>query len=465
MLNSSFSSTRRANSKTLLPRGQNPDPISTKSNTDRTESSAEKSHPLRVFSGLGLKDNPLLVFFIVVVGYLIHEVVEHSVPASLSGWIGHTISFGSVLVVAGLWAYALLKSHKRVRTTLIGQLKSRELADERLTETIGDLKASVKKLDSRTQQFEALSAAMQKLQSCESDLEMCESLGAAMPDILPSSAGALYILSDNFFELAAKWPTEVGLPLKLLRRNWLRGLRGCGDAASTEEHWHPADPGKGWQQIPFKAGKEFVGMIQVRSADGNENSSDALVLRMLIEQVNTSVSNIRLRESLTRQALRDPLTALYNRRYMEDCLNRELGRANREKSSVAVIMFDLDHFKNLNDTYGHAIGDLVLKEVAAVTRKNIREHDIACRYGGEEFIVILPGAPAVVAMQRAEQIRWAIRELKFDIKGKERLRVTASFGVAAFPKNASNVKVLIGASDAALYQSKSAGRNRVTVAE
>lgn len=415
-------------------------------------------------SNLGFRDNPTLVFLIVLAGFLIHEVGEHALPPKYSGLTGHLVTLALVVSVVGIWAFRLLKSHKDVRSVLLGEMDNRRATESQLIEAVQELNVSVGVLDSRTQQLEALSSAMQKVQACESEESMCSYLASTMPEVLPGSSGAFYLLGDSFFDLVAQWPSETGLPARLLRRNWLRGLRNAEDAESSE-HWHPAEPLKGWKQLPIKAGTAFVGMIQIRNDAKADEQTQVLILKMLAEQVNTSLSNLHLRESLTRQALRDPLTSLYNRRFMEETLNREMLRATREKGPLALIMFDLDHFKKLNDTYGHAIGDLVLKRVAEAAMKNIRGHDVACRYGGEEFVVILPGAAAVVAMQRAEQIRWAIRELKFDVKSKERLRVTSSFGVAAFPKNGSTVKAVLAACDGALYESKTAGRNRVTLAE
>lgn len=166
---------------------------------------------------------------------------------------------------------------------------------------------------------------------------------------------------------------------------------------------------------------------------------------------------------LQARATTDPLTELYNRRYLQDFLKRELLRAARTGRPVAVIMLDLDHFKRVNDVWGHPIGDLVLKRVAGVIRNNVRGSDIACRYGGEEMMIVLPEATQAAAIQRAENIRGDIEQLAVTAGGKPIGVITASFGVAVYPEHGDSAEALIRAVDEALYEAKGSGRNRVMV--
>jgi diguanylate cyclase (GGDEF)-like protein len=163
-------------------------------------------------------------------------------------------------------------------------------------------------------------------------------------------------------------------------------------------------------------------------------------------------------------AITDPLTGLYNRRYLWDLLGRELLEARRNRTGIAAILVDIDHFKHFNDAWGHEAGDLVLKNVAAVLRESVRGYDIACRYGGEEMAVVLPGATLQIAMERAEGIRRSVAALRLDYGGKPLDSITLSCGVAVLPQHAADGEGLLRAADSALYEAKNAGRNRVAAA-
>jgi diguanylate cyclase (GGDEF)-like protein len=169
------------------------------------------------------------------------------------------------------------------------------------------------------------------------------------------------------------------------------------------------------------------------------------------------------RDELQNQAVTDPLTGLYNRRYLGEFMRRELARGGRRGAPFAVIMLDLDHFKRVNDTYGHDAGDRVLTAAAELLKTQIRASDIACRYGGEEFALVLPDAGLAAAQTRAENIRAALKELRPEHRGNV-LRVTASLGVAVFPEHGETMDELVAASDEALYAAKKAGRDRIATA-
>jgi diguanylate cyclase (GGDEF)-like protein/PAS domain S-box-containing protein len=169
----------------------------------------------------------------------------------------------------------------------------------------------------------------------------------------------------------------------------------------------------------------------------------------------------RLTDQLQEQSLRDPLTGLYNRRHLNEFLPREIMRAKRKQSRVSVIIGDVDHFKSINDSYGHLAGDEVLKTTAAILTESLRGSDIVCRYGGEEFLLILPEADSLPAARRAEQIRQKCADTLFQHKGLT-IRITISFGVATYPDHAQNLDDLLNKADKALYISKNLGRNQVT---
>jgi diguanylate cyclase (GGDEF)-like protein len=189
------------------------------------------------------------------------------------------------------------------------------------------------------------------------------------------------------------------------------------------------------------------------------------MVNMFAEQVGLCISNLRLREALRNQSIRDPLTGLFNRRYLEETLEREVRRATRSEQSLGVIMLDLDHFQRFNDTYGHEAGDTVLRQTASFLANSVRAEDIVCRFGGEEFIVILPMADLNATRTRAESICSRLRELEVLHDGRPVGRVTASAGVAAYPEHGIVPKALIEAADASMYRAKKEGRDRVVVAD
>lgn len=167
-----------------------------------------------------------------------------------------------------------------------------------------------------------------------------------------------------------------------------------------------------------------------------------------------------LQDALREQAIRDPLTGLYNRRYMEEALKQEHSRALREKYMISLVMFDLDLLKSVNDTHGHAGGDLALKAVAKYIKGAIRVEDIACRYGGDEFFVILHNTPLNIALKRVEKWRRDVSAMKIGYNGKQ-LQVSISAGVAVFPLHGQTMEDVVLAADEALYSIKSTRRNRV----
>jgi diguanylate cyclase (GGDEF)-like protein len=187
--------------------------------------------------------------------------------------------------------------------------------------------------------------------------------------------------------------------------------------------------------------------------------------RQDLNQIDEDTRRLQESETQLREiSVRDVLTGLFNRRYLEETLEREIRRAERKQLSLGIIMLDLDHFKRINDTYGHAAGDTVLHELGPALKAYIRGSDIACRYGGEEFVLILPEASLEVTRQRAERLRQDAEKRKVSYNGMLLEPVTFSIGVAAFPEHGSSYLTLLTAVDAAMYRAKIEGRNRVNLA-
>ncbi|MGH8653297.1 MAG: GGDEF domain-containing protein [Gammaproteobacteria bacterium] len=173
--------------------------------------------------------------------------------------------------------------------------------------------------------------------------------------------------------------------------------------------------------------------------------------------------SLKLREALRDRSVRDPLTRLFNRRYLEETLNRELSSCKRADQPLGVIMIDVDHFKKYNDTHGHDTGDYVLVQIADIVRSKLRAGDTPCRYGGEELVLLMPGAPKEIAAARAESVRAAVEKHELVYKDKALTGVTVSLGVAGFPGDGNTAAAVLKAADSALYVAKQSGRNRVVI--
>jgi len=188
-------------------------------------------------------------------------------------------------------------------------------------------------------------------------------------------------------------------------------------------------------------------------------------LRVTNENLSQKLAEIEaLQIKLKEEAIRDPLTGLYNRRFLQETLNREIAHADRASIPLSLAMIDLDHFKKINDTYGHAIGDLFLITLGNLLAQKTRSSDVSCRYGGEEFVIVMPAASLEEAAQRIEQLRVEFSAIKIDV-GNGKIGITLSAGVASYPLHGDNDKSLLDAVDRALYAAKAAGRNRVIVAQ
>jgi len=223
--------------------------------------------------------------------------------------------------------------------------------------------------------------------------------------------------------------------------------------------------------VPLIANGETLGVLYLEnsslpphplsSAELDEQTNLNRRAIAVAERVSLALANLELRELLRNRSIQDPLTELYNRRHLEDMLNRELRRARRAQRPLSFVMIDIDHFKRFNDTFGHQAGDLLLREVAQVLRKRLRGEDLACRFGGDEFALILCETDTAGATACVNAIRESVRGLSLQYRGKSLGGVTLSAGIANFPAHGDNLDDLINAADTALYSAKQAGRDRV----
>jgi diguanylate cyclase (GGDEF)-like protein len=222
----------------------------------------------------------------------------------------------------------------------------------------------------------------------------------------------------------------------------------------------------GYLCVPMVAHGETMGVLHIRCSSENRNSRNIVAnsAKTAAEQLSLILANLRLRETLRNQSIRDPQTGLFNRRYMIDSLDRELARAERSSKPVVVAMLDIDHFKNLNDSFGHAAGDAVLREWSSLLKTNFRGSDIVCRFGGEEFVIILPEISVDIAFERMEQLRQDIRHMTVRQDRETIHGMTVSIGIAYFPVHGRTNQALLRAVDQALYRAKELGRNCTVIA-
>lgn len=355
-------------------------------------------------------------------------------------------------------------------TRLQEEMWERDLARRRLDEQNEKM---VSQLTERSRRATLLAKMGELVQTCISKEEVFAAALGFAPKIFPTSRGALALLNRerSLAEVTGSWH-DCNLPSPVFELNSCWALRTghthlvlAGD--STAPCAHAAGVKHTYLCIPIVAQGEALGILHFQTTDEAPALGDAeLSLKTTFAaQVGLSVANIRLREALRTQSIKDPLTGLYNRRYLTEMLDREIRRAVRAAQSLGILILDLDHFKKFNDTYGHDAGDTVLRETASFLSKSIRVEDTVCRFGGEEFVIILPTANLNAAQNRAERIRLKLRELTVLHEGHSLGMITVSVGVAALPGQGTTSKELLEAADAALYRAKREGRDRVVSAD
>ncbi|HSE12330.1 MAG TPA: diguanylate cyclase [Rudaea sp.] len=310
------------------------------------------------------------------------------------------------------------------------------------------------------------------LQSCRSLDEVREGLGGALGDLLPGLGGRLALInpSQNLAAIGAHWGRHSLLAESVfapedcwaLRRGQAYPLAGTSSSFVCRHVQlpNPDLPEAGYLCVPLTAQGEMIGVLTF-DGDHAPTLGERRVALAAAEQLALALANLRLQDTLRTQSIRDPLTGLFNRRYLEVSLERELLRAARRSSALAVLMLDIDHFKRFNDSHGHEAGDALLAQFAEVLKRSSRGEDIACRYGGEEFTVLLLDSDAAATAQRAEQIRASVAEISAVHRNQQLPHVTVSIGWSVFPRDGRASEDLMRRADAALYQAKKAGRDRV----
>jgi diguanylate cyclase (GGDEF)-like protein len=431
--------------------------------TWKPESEAQIAlQPARLLSYLG--SNLVLVAVLTCINLLMDRWKEAG---------GETIADAAVAatLVAFTWRLALTQYHQQQ------EISQRETAQEELfaaNETISGLLEESRAQASAITQISELGSL---LQACASREEAFRIIPERMRRLFPGTSGALSLLSSskNRAESQAEWgPCAPADQIFAPAECWaLR--RGCshihpgGESALCCPHLSADGPSV---CLPLIANGEALGVLAIQENEfvaRDASSSDQFppwrpLATAAAEHIALALSNLSLRESLRVQAVRDPLTGLYNRRYMQEFLERELQRSRRQGRPLSLLMLDLDHFKRYNDRFGHAAGDELLRALGDTLLHGIRSDDVACRYGGEEFVIVLPECPLPQAIGRAEEIRNRVRQAPKPRPDEVRDPMTVSIGVAAYDDNGANtVALLLKLADQALYQAKHDGRDRVVI--
>ena len=360
------------------------------------------------------------------------------------------------------WTFIALSALFGLCVLLIAQLVLQTVARRR-REAL--LEGTIRRQSRLLQEISAMSTMVELLQTCHSQAEANTVIHGALPKLLPGVGGALYVSrrDDAVLELQVSWGAVTTAQSFSSEDCWAlrRGQPHLYEPASAATVCrHIGESGDSCLCVPLVSQGDTLAVLHLRRSGGESISDDAQRLASaLAEQLSLAVGNLRLQETLRSGSERDPLTDLYNRRHLEISLQRELARATRHAFPVSLIMLDVDHFKSFNDTNGHDAGDEVLRNVAHVLKRHTRVEDVACRYGGEEFLLVLPACPVDDAYAKAEAIREAIAQLHVFSRGIALPRVTASLGIACYPEDGERMEDLISEADAALYRAKSSGRN------
>ena len=351
-------------------------------------------------------------------------------------------------------------------------ITERRLAEQEIAKANEKLISWVNDLEIRNQEANLLRQMGDLLQVSNEREEYFTIIKEYVPQLFPNTSGALFIQnnSQSSVEAMTVWGRNLQSETSFAPSDCWAMRRGQIYHGNSSKPGltcrHIKKPFSGhYFEVPMMASGEMIGVLHIEQGEETvplENIRD--LAHALADHLSLSLSNLKLRETLRIQSIRDALTGLFNRRYMEESLAREIPRAMRKNTPVGIIMLDIDHFRDFNNTYGHEAGNVVLREIGAQLQTQIRGEDITCRYGGEEFILILPEANQEVTLQRAERIREAIKSIRVEYHRQPLGVITVSLGVAIFPEHSSTVEGILEKADEALYIAKHNGRDRVEIA-
>lgn len=338
--------------------------------------------------------------------------------------------------------------------------------DEELERANRQLAALVTHLEQHRRHDASISELTDMLQTCESTGEAAILVERFAERLFPDAPGAVFLLpaSRDVFEPFAWWRQQApsSFPASAcwaLRRGRPYESNGPGHDLACE---HARGAGlTSTFCVPMSAQADTVGVLVVSATTATMSDDRARLAEALARRLSLALANLRLRLTLRHQSTHDPLTGLYNRRWLDDVIDVEVRRAWSSSRPLTLLMVDVDHFKHFNDTFRHEAGDAVLRELGATLQASVRAHDIACRYGGEEFAILLPDTPTDTGRARAEELRARVADLRLSLDAQPLGAVTVSIGVASLPDDGVDALGLLNAADHALRCAKQSGRNRV----
>ncbi|WP_261844215.1 sensor domain-containing diguanylate cyclase [Aliamphritea ceti] len=327
------------------------------------------------------------------------------------------------------------------------------------------------RVNDRTTEISILQTFGALLNACSTLAEAGEVMKNVIPRLIPGCAGSISIIkaSRNRLDAITSWGGEwPGAERFAPSECW--SLRKGHQHLALEhgiqtycQHWAESLEGNQTLCLPLIAQGETVGILHFVLPDGEGFDQSQGLMNSIAEQAGLTLANIQLRDTLREQAIRDPLTGLYNRRYMLEALDQAHSRVERTNTEIAVLMVDLDHFKRFNDNFGHDAGDHVLKAFSQILKESSRNEDIACRYGGEEFCIVCPSTNETQALKVATRIIKGISKQELTMNQLSLGKVTTSIGIAVYPGHASSMDEVVKLADEALYIAKQNGRDRVEV--
>lgn len=344
--------------------------------------------------------------------------------------------------------------------------RRRARIEDELQKALGDM-------ESITRETKMIGRVGDYLRGCRTEDEAYEIIQRSMPELFPHTFGSISIFNNsrNLLQSVLTWG-DFTLEHRefesddcwALRQGRIHQTRSDGSVPICT-HLKGVDEKNTCICLPMQAQGQTIGQIFLGAGQGDFLMDHKVaMLRNAGEQISLALANLSLQRVLREQSIKDPLTKLFNRRYLEETLSRECARAQRNSQPLSVLILDIDHFKKVNDTYGHDAGDAVLVAFASMLTGKVRKEDVVCRMGGEEFIIVLPTSSLEHAIVRAESICDATRKMKIVFKGQT-IPVTVSIGASLYPDHGVDPEQLIQSADTALYKAKQSGRDRVVTFE